>query len=86
MKIKDGYVVRKVAGSYVVIKQGGDADFRQMITVNESGALIWDCINQGLDEDAIAERIVQEYDVDFDTAVLDTKNFILRMKEADVLE
>ncbi len=86
MKIKDGYIVRKVAGSYVVIKQGGDADFRQMITVNESGALIWDCISQGLDENAIAERIMQEYEIDFDTAFSDTKNFIARMKEADVLE
>jgi len=86
MKIKEGFVVRQAAGSYVVIKQGGEADLRRMVTINESGALIWDCIAEGLTEGEIARKITDEYDIDLETAKKDVAIFIARMKEADVLE
>ena len=45
MKIKDGFLLREVAGNYVVIAVGEDAvNFNSIITVNEIGAYIWNKI------------------------------------------
>ena len=45
MKISEGFVLKKVAGEYVIVPVGGNvADFSAMITINESGAFIWDML------------------------------------------
>ena len=86
MKIKDGFVLREVAGSYVVMNIGGELSFNKMITLNETGALIWNALSDCFSVDEIAKRIVSEYDVTFDVAVSDVNAFIEKMKEAGVIE
>ena len=86
MKIKSGFVLREAAGSYVVIKLGGETDLRRMITLNETGAVIWNAIDEGLSKEDIARRITDEYDIDEKTALKDVESFIIKMSEADVLE
>lgn len=42
MKIKDGFMLSEVAGSYVVVPVGAvQADFTGMITLNPVGAFLW---------------------------------------------
>lgn len=42
MKINDGFSLRKVADSYVIIPVGDNlVDFSAMITINETGAFLW---------------------------------------------
>ena len=42
MKIKDGFMLSGVAGSYVVVPVGAvQADFTGMITLNPVGAFLW---------------------------------------------
>lgn len=86
MKIKEGFVIREVAGEYVVMNVGGDTSFNGMITLNETGAFIWKAIEEGKSEDGIADKIVLEYDIDKATALNDVKRFIIKMSEAGVLE
>lgn len=86
MKIKDGLVLRQVAGSYVVMNSGGELNFNGMITLNESGAIIWRGLEEGLSVDEIAERITAEYDIDAETAIADIKRFTDKMSEAGVIE
>ncbi len=86
MKIKDGLVLREVAGSYVVMNAGGELNFNGMITLNESGAIIWRGLEEGLSVDEIAERITAEYDIDAETAIADIKRFTDKMSEAGVIE
>ena len=86
MKIKDGFVVREVAGSYVVMNIGGDVSFNGMITLNELGAFIWKAIEDGDNAEEIAKKIIAEYEIDFETALEDTKVFIEKMNGAGVLE
>lgn len=86
MKIKNGFILREAAGSYVVMRLGGETDLRKMITLNETGAVIWKAIDEGLGEEDIARRIAEEYEVDEKTALRDVQAFINKMSEADVLE
>lgn len=86
MKIKNGFTIREAAGSYVVMNLGGEMNFNGMITLNETGALIWKSIEEGLDEAQIAKKITDEYDIGFEKALTDVKSFIAKMREADVIE
>ena len=86
MKIKEGFVLREAAGSFVVMNIGGELSFNGMITLNESGAMIWRAIENGDDAEAIAKKIAEKYDIDFETALNDTKGFIEKMNGAGVLE
>ncbi len=87
MKIKDGFLLREVAGNYVVIAVGEDAvNFNSIITVNEIGAYIWNKINEGKNEEAIADDIIGEYSIDRDTALKDIGEFANQLREAGIIE
>lgn len=86
MKIKDGFVLREAAGSFVVMNIGGELSFNGMITLNETGAFIWKAIESGDEVDAIAAKLVEAYGIDLETALSDTKKFIEKMNGANVLE
>ncbi len=86
MKIKSGFTIKQVAGSYVVMCHGSELDFNGLITLNETGALIWRLIDDGKVDTEIADIIASEYEVDRETALNDVRRFINRMVEANVLE
>lgn len=86
MKIKDGFVLREVAGSYVLMNIGGELSFNKMITLNETGALIWNALSDSISVDEIAKRIASEYEVSEDVALNDVNAFVEKMKEAGVIE
>ncbi len=86
MKIKEGFVLRETAGSYIVMNLGGELSFNGVITLNETGAVIWRGIEEGRDEKAIADMITEAYETDIGTALSDVKAFITKMSEAGILE
>ncbi|MBR6754624.1 MAG: PqqD family protein [Clostridia bacterium] len=86
MKIKDGFVLREVADSFVVMNIGGELAFNGMITLNEVGAFIWKAVENGANAEEIAKKITLEYEIDYETALSDTKVFIEKMNGVGVLE
>ena len=43
MKLKDGFLLKEIAGSWVVVPVGEQVvDFQMMITLNETGAFLWE--------------------------------------------
>lgn len=86
MKIKEGFVLREAAGSYVVMNIGGNINFNGMITLNETGALIWRAIEDGDDAETIAKKIAGLYEIDHETALRDVNGFIEKMNGAGILE
>ncbi len=68
MKIKDGFVLRQVAGQTVVLPGGDALDLNMMITLNDTGAFLWEHLQQETDQDALVAALLAEYDVDAETA------------------
>ena len=65
MKIKEGFVVRKVMGNNVVIATGAQSkNFHGMVKLNDTAAEIWGYIADGLSTDAICETMLKKYDVE----------------------
>jgi hypothetical protein len=87
MKIKDGYLLRTVAGSNIVVPVGeGSIDFSGVITLNEVGAFIWKQMAEDTDVDTIVKAVLDEYDIDEATAKADTEEFLDTLRGADLLE
>lgn len=86
MKVKDGFVLREVAGNYIVVAVGARVkEFNGIINLNETGAVLWREIEKGADEETLVKALLSEYDVDEQVAKEDVKAFIAKMKEAGLL-
>ena len=77
MKLKEGFVLRKVADTYVVVAVGAEAKKHNvMITLNETGGLLWEKLSEGADKDSLVDAILEIYDIDRETAQADVDRFI----------
>ena len=86
MKIKDGYVLRQVAGNSIVIAVGDEAlNFNRIITINGAGTFLWEKLINGADKDTLLRAMLSEYDIDEATASADIDEFLLKLKNADLL-
>lgn len=87
MKLKEGFVLRQVAGSYVVVAVGLQTlDFKGMIRLNETGAFLWKQLaGTECTEESLVAAMTNEYDVDDNTATNDVGAFVKSLREADLL-
>lgn len=85
MKIKEGFILRTVAGETVVLPADGVMDFDMMITLNDTGRFLWERLAEGCEADALVDALLGEYDVDGETAQKSVNAFVARMKELDFL-
>ncbi len=87
MKIKNGFILREVAGSFIVVAVGEAVkSFNGVINLNETGALLWKTLAEGSDEDGLVKALLSEYDVEEGVARADAKAFIAKLEEAGLVE
>ena len=68
MKIKKGYVIRKVMGNNVVIATGeASRNFHGMVKLNDTAAEMWEYISRGMSKDEIVQSMLEKYDVEEET-------------------
>ena len=85
MKIKEGFVLREVAGDTVVLPSG-DLEINAMITLNESAAFLWKNMQQETTVEDLVKAVVASYpEVDEATAKLAVEGFVQQLKENDFL-
>ena len=86
MKLSDNFVLRQVADTWVVLPVGQTSvDFNGMLTLNESGAILWQVLETGGDREALADALLAEYEVDRPTALADVDEFLKKLKGAGIL-
>lgn len=86
MHIKQGFVMREVAGQHVAIATGeASKTFHGMVKLNKTGALIWKGLEKGQDPAAIAQGLAFTYDIDPAKAAADVDAFIARMSQQGFL-
>lgn len=87
MKAKENFVLRQVAGTWVVIPLGQAAvDFNGMLTLNESGAVLWKALEQGGDRETLADALTGEYNVSRNQALADVDEFLTVLTNAGCVE
>ena len=79
MKLKEGFVLRQVAGEYVVIPSGEELDLNMMITLNDTGKYLWQRLETGAEMDELVAGLLEEYDVDEATARTGAERFVEKL-------
>ena len=81
MKLKDGFILRTVAGETVVLPTGGVTDFDMMITLNDTGKFLWERLEKGAEKEELVAALLAEYDVDEATAAAGVERFVAKLNE-----
>lgn len=82
MKIKSGFVVRKVGGESVVVPVGEmSKQFHGMINLNETGAFLWDFYTNEHTVEEGVDALLGEYEVERAVAKADVIAFVKTIKE-----
>ena len=78
MKIKKGFLIRKVGEGYVAVAVGAAGkDFNGLININAAGAWIWEQMKEEISETDLVARMLARYeDLDRETAEADLKEFL----------
>lgn len=87
MKIKEGFVLGDVAESYVVIPVGDEAaDFRGIITLNDTGAFLWERMQKECTKEELVKELLLEYEVSEEGALRGVEKFLDYLREYQFLE
>ncbi len=87
MKIKEGFVVREVSNSHIVVPIGDKTvDFNGIMTLNETGRFLWDILVNGAEKEDLVAALLNEYNVDKTTAEKDIDLFLNKLKENEIAE
>ena len=87
MKIKENFVLRNAADTWVVLPLGeATVDFNGMLTLNDSGVILWRVLETGCDKKALIEALTNEYDVSDEIASADVDEFLQILRKAGCIE
>ena len=82
MKIKSGFVVRKVGDDFVVVPVGEMCkQFHGMINLNETGAMLWNFFSQEHTLEEGVDMLLGEFDVERELAQADVEKFMRLIQE-----
>lgn len=87
MKIKKGFITKKVAGDVIVIPaEQALVDFKAVITLNETGAFLWELLKEEQTKETLVESMCKEYEADKELMSADVDEFLKVLEDKGLLE
>jgi hypothetical protein len=87
MKIKSGYLLREVAGQFIVVPVGNQAiSFNGIITLNKSGKVIWEVMQKETSVEEIVQALKEVFEVSDEVANKDVTTFLETLKKHSLVE
>lgn len=81
MKLKGGFLLRQVAGQNVVLPGEDTLELNMLITLNDTGAFLWEKLREEITEDALVKALLAEYDVQEPLARSCVSDFLKKLNE-----
>ena len=86
MKIKDGFMLRKIADQYMAVPVGSRAkELHGLIGLNETGAFIWERLSKDQMPEEIVKDLCEEYEVEKASAVASVQRFLKKLQTEGIL-
>ena len=80
MKRNTNFILREIAGENILVATGEAAQiFNGMITLNEVASFIWKNIDECKTVDKLIASILDEFDIDKETAKKDVEKFTTQL-------
>ena len=88
MKKKPGINMRNICGENIIVAEGNvNIDFTNILSLNESAAYLWQRIgDEHFDIDTLTQWLMEEYEVDIDTARQDVIAMVDKWLELTIIE
>lgn len=87
MRARRNIEIRQIAGENLLIPVAENAGMvNGLMVLSESGALLWDRLQQETDRQALIDCLLAEYEVDEARAEADVDAFLRQLHEAKLLE
>ena len=86
MKLKEGFILRDVAGDIVVVPSGNTLNLNMMITLNDTGRFLWERLDKGATEQELVDALLAEYDVAEEDARRHVSAFVAKLNDHGFLE
>lgn len=86
MKKIKSFISRTIAGETVLVPADETAhDFNGMITLTDTAAFIWNHIEEAADFNQLVDMILDEYEVDRETAAADASEFVMQLLQQGMI-
>ncbi|MDR1565063.1 MAG: PqqD family protein [Oscillospiraceae bacterium] len=86
MKLKEGFIIREIMDEFLVVPTGERvADFNALISLNKTGAVLWQALAEEKQEAELAKILLNEFEVDEATAAKDTAAFLEILRENELV-
>lgn len=87
MKIKEGFVTRKIAGTIVAVPTGKLVnEFQGMIKLTDSAKFVWDLLQKDTTIEELVDKLSTKYNISIDKARTDIEKFINNLKTSNLIE
>ena len=87
MRVKDGFVCRSVGETHMAVPVGTRTqDVPGVIALSESGALLWERLQNDASIDDLVEVLLAEYEVERDQAEMDVRSFVAYLSDNGLIE
>lgn len=87
MIIKKEFVMREIAGDYVLVPIGQTGnEFKGLFPMTETGAFIWELLPEADSEKYIVSKFLEEYDVDRETVENDVNEFLANLRSFGIID
>ena len=86
LKLDKEYVLRQIGDDYIIVPVGkATLSFNGMITVNETGAFLWEQLVKGISKEELLGKLIETYEVTLDEAKRDLDEFLNVLYTNDIL-
>lgn len=87
MRIAKGFNLMNIAEQNIIVPVGiKNVNFNKMVSLNNSGAFLWRQLQEDKSEEVLLQAMLEEYDIDEKTAAEDIDRFLVKLRDAGVLE
>ena len=87
MRIKNGFRLREICGTYVVVPEGLElVNFNKMLSLNETAAYLWKEVEgKDFDAESLSKLLFEHYDVEEEVARRDAEALLAKWIESGVV-
>lgn len=87
MRRSGDFVSREIAGETILVPIRGDvAQLESIFTMNDTAATLWAGVSEGLDRQALADRLVERFEVAPEMALADVDEFVRTLVAEGLIE
>ncbi len=86
MKAQSGFVLRNLAGEYVLAPVGDQIkSYDALVVMNELSAFLWDRLQRDVSRQDLLSAVLDEYDVEEETCARDIDAVLAKMRAIGLL-